>query len=435
MEKALEENPSPNRPPTHSLVQLACFVLKLNFLRFNDKVYHQCRGIAMGTKMAPTLANIFMTHLETALFDSAPSQYKPFFYKRFIDDAFAIFSISRHNILSFISYANSFHPSIKFTFELSRKRVNFLDTTVSINRNGYLSTSLYFKKTDTFQYLSMDSCHPTHCKKAIPYSQALRIIRICSETQDATFHLRNLYSRLLKRGYDHHLLHTQFNRATSRDRQSLLTPRDKVTLKRVPLVITHNPRLPPLNNLINNHFHLLKEDTHLKPCFEFPPLAAYRQPPNLRRILISAKLPPLRTVHSKCNCLCCKSMVVKSTIHSFANRKSFPIASDLSCKSSNLIYLIECVLCKQQYVGETSLKLQQRFAHHRSDTKLNKPTSVSLHFNSPNHHFGLARITPLWQCETFDTPYQTATNRKKMEQTWIYKLKSFFPHGLNHFCN
>ena len=37
--------------------------------------------------------------------------------------------------------------------------------------------------TDTHQFLHIDSCHPVQCKTAIPYSQTLRLKRICSDEE------------------------------------------------------------------------------------------------------------------------------------------------------------------------------------------------------------------------------------------------------------
>ena len=41
-------------------------------------------------------------------------------------------------------------------------------------------TDLFIKPTDTHQFLDLGSSHCYHCKKGIPYSQALRLNRICS---------------------------------------------------------------------------------------------------------------------------------------------------------------------------------------------------------------------------------------------------------------
>ena len=80
----------------------------------------------------------------------------------------------------FLKILNSCHPTIKFTAEYSLDKVNFLDVEVIRSRNKLL-TDLYIKPTDTHQYLEFSSCHVYHSKKSIPYSQALRFNRICSE--------------------------------------------------------------------------------------------------------------------------------------------------------------------------------------------------------------------------------------------------------------
>ena len=51
-------------PPTETVVRLAELVLTLNTFEFNDKFYTQTRGVAMGTKMGPSFANIFLGYIE-----------------------------------------------------------------------------------------------------------------------------------------------------------------------------------------------------------------------------------------------------------------------------------------------------------------------------------------------------------------------------------
>ncbi len=80
----------------------------------------------------------------------------------------------------FVSYLNSAHLSIKFTAEWSKSSVNFLDVRV-VKKDNTIVTDLYSKPTDTHQLLHRSSCHPGHTKKGIPYGQALRLRRICSE--------------------------------------------------------------------------------------------------------------------------------------------------------------------------------------------------------------------------------------------------------------
>ena len=54
-------------PPTQTLVKLLTLVLKCNNFEFNGQHYLQVQGTAMGTKMAPAYANMFMGRLEKQL--------------------------------------------------------------------------------------------------------------------------------------------------------------------------------------------------------------------------------------------------------------------------------------------------------------------------------------------------------------------------------
>ena len=71
------------------------------------------------------------------------------------------------------------HGTIKLTADWLKTSINFLVVTVSITK-GIIETDLYVKPTDSHQYLLSSSCHPFYCKKGIPYSQTLRLNRICS---------------------------------------------------------------------------------------------------------------------------------------------------------------------------------------------------------------------------------------------------------------
>ena len=87
-----------------------------------------------------------------------------------------------NSLEEFINHLNNTAPSINFTHEISKSRVNFLDTTIMKNDNGEVETDVYQKPTDTHPHLHWTSAHPPLLKCIIPYSQALRLRRICSNT-------------------------------------------------------------------------------------------------------------------------------------------------------------------------------------------------------------------------------------------------------------
>ena len=169
LKKALEKRQD-QTVSTESLLELAQCVLENNVFEHNGGKFKQKQGTAIGTKMAPPYAILFMSDLEEDILDS--SVLKPLVWWRYIDDIFMLWQHGEESLNIFLKTLNSVHETIKFTADYSSDRVNFLDVEV-ILRNNKILTDLYVKKTDTHQYLDFSSCHPRHCKTSIPYSQAL----------------------------------------------------------------------------------------------------------------------------------------------------------------------------------------------------------------------------------------------------------------------
>ena len=72
------------------------------------------------------------------------------------------------------TWLNSLIPGvIQFKFEFSYGKIEFLDLEIPIEVRK-LKTNLFIKPTNKQLYLNYDSNHPEHCKRSIPYSQALR---------------------------------------------------------------------------------------------------------------------------------------------------------------------------------------------------------------------------------------------------------------------
>ncbi|XP_068728713.1 uncharacterized protein [Montipora capricornis] len=119
-----------NNPPipTNYIKEMLRLTLKENSFQFNGKDYLQIHGTAMGTKMAVAFANIFMADIETEILSK--SVIKPLIWKRYIDDIFSLWDVSKQDIDKFITQANSHHPTIKFTAEISNTEATFLHTVV-----------------------------------------------------------------------------------------------------------------------------------------------------------------------------------------------------------------------------------------------------------------------------------------------------------------
>ena len=163
--------------------------------------------MAIRTKFAPPYAVHFMAALEEKILSKKPSVWW-----RYIDDIFFIWNHGEESLKEFINEINSFHPTIKFTADWSKEKFIFLDVEVTL-KNGVLSTDLFVKPTDTHQFLDPSSCHPYHCKKGIPYSQTLRLNRICSNNSNFDKRCNELENLLCEKGYSEKMVRKQVLRA------------------------------------------------------------------------------------------------------------------------------------------------------------------------------------------------------------------------------
>ena len=125
-------------PPTETILRLAELVLMLNNFEFYGSHYQQVRGVAMGTRMGPSYACLYMGYVEHT-FHAQYTGPKPLIYRRYIDDIFGTTTMSQNDLLNYINCFNDFNEAVKFTFDISDS-VNFLDVTFIIDSDMISST-------------------------------------------------------------------------------------------------------------------------------------------------------------------------------------------------------------------------------------------------------------------------------------------------------
>ena len=153
--------------------------VKNTFFLFNGKIYQQRDGVGMGLPLGPTFANIFMTHHESIWLEQCPVEFRPIFYKRYVDDIFLLFNHHTH-ITKFHEYLNRQHPSIKFTTEVEREgRLAFLDCMVTRGETGF-QCGVFRKKTFSGLGTSFYSFIPTTFKINAIRTLLNRAYRVCT---------------------------------------------------------------------------------------------------------------------------------------------------------------------------------------------------------------------------------------------------------------
>jgi hypothetical protein len=103
------------------------WVLTNNYFIANDEIYRQLQGVAMGTNGAPEYANLFMAFYE---FQLKRQGTFPSIYKRYIDDAFFVWTGTKESCSAFLDKVNTISPSIKIKASISETKVDFLDLTI-----------------------------------------------------------------------------------------------------------------------------------------------------------------------------------------------------------------------------------------------------------------------------------------------------------------
>ena len=100
---SLEHPPAPF--PRQIFVELMEMATSSVEFSFNDIMHRQIDGVAMGSPLGPALANIFVGHYESKLFQTTS---KPEMYYRYMDDTFIVFSNEDECDL-FLDSLNSLH--------------------------------------------------------------------------------------------------------------------------------------------------------------------------------------------------------------------------------------------------------------------------------------------------------------------------------------
>ena len=152
----------------------------------------------MGSPVSAVIANLYMESLEEQAITT--SSYKPTIWKRYVKDTFT--SLDRENVDNFLQHLNNQQPFIRFTMETeNNNKLAFLDTAVSIEPEGRLTTSVYRKPTHTDQYLTHDSHHPQSVKHGIVKCLYDRAKRLVTKPPVISEEKKHLSSVLVSNGY------------------------------------------------------------------------------------------------------------------------------------------------------------------------------------------------------------------------------------------
>lgn len=229
-------------------------------------------------------------------------------------------------------------------------------------------------------------------------------------SDDTVLHKRisELKDVLLSQHYPIFVIENGIERALQLNRADLRRVQQKSDENIVTFVSTFNPKNPEIFQTIRHNLDILYEDeimAHILNCHEI--IKSKRQPQNLKRILTKARFDENEqeatiTQCGRPNCGLCHHLIIENIYH-FKCGKSFKVKSHMSCNVRNLIYVIQCGGCQEEYIGETGDTLRHRLTVHRQ--QIRNPNVrmlyVSEHISICSRQPGIKfKVFPLYKMRT-----------------------------------
>ena len=209
----------------------------------------------MGTKLAPSYANLFMTKCEQNHVYTYHLQ--PKLWKTFIDYIFLNWPHGM-NSLKFIKHLNTVHSTIKFTSDISPTEIAFWDLIIYI-KGSKLYTRLHRKNNDRHMCLNFNSEHPMSLKRSLLYSQFLRLKRIHPESHHLLQAQIHLYWFFIWREYPHGIILDVWRKTNQVSRETLLSQTGSSQETNIPLmfITTYSSVNSNFKELISKHWSYL----------------------------------------------------------------------------------------------------------------------------------------------------------------------------------
>ncbi|XP_049832300.1 uncharacterized protein LOC126272991 [Schistocerca gregaria] len=194
-------------PEIYEFIDLLTLVLSHNYFSFNNKMYQQKEGLAMGSCLASLLADIFINNLECKFFKENPQMVnKIIYYRRYVDDIIVLFDGTAEEIDNLAKEMNKMHQNIIFTVEHQTEvGLNFLDLCISSSNNKH-KFQVYRKPTYTDNTINKSSCHPDQHKTASYRAMLNRMHKIPLQPADQIEELNTIKAIAYNNGYNPKLI-------------------------------------------------------------------------------------------------------------------------------------------------------------------------------------------------------------------------------------
>ena len=312
------------------ILQLLELCLTTTYFTYNQEIYKQKQGTAMGSPVSPVIANLFMEDFEDLAINTFVRP--PEIWFRYVDDTITV--LHEYDIDQFFSHLNSINPSIQFTIEQEKdNKIAFLDTLLHKKDDGTLKTTVYRKPTHTDLYLNFHSNHHLEHKRSVVRTLMHRAQQLNTEDEDLQKEIAHIRGALTANEYRPWMMNLP---------QKTPPPQDKDT---------------PGNN-----------QNHHKPLgIPYIQGKSEELSRSFKKFGINIYHKPFNTLRSQ-------------LLH--------PKDKTDKLKKCGVIYLVTCNTCKKEYIGETGRPLGKRLEEHRKITS----SAINEHINTTGHQINWEEV-------------------------------------------
>lgn len=247
---------------TNLIYTLSALVLEYHYLTFDGVVYQQIKGTAMGSNFSVVYACLFLVYLENL----QPPPPHLFYFTRYIDDAFGVWTGTKSQLLEYLDfYPSNTNNSIKLTIQTSPYRLPFLDIWINLENSSF-SFNCFQKPLNSYQYLPFSSNHPSHTKQHFITNEVRRYL-IRESTPLGFYQMKKLFFiRLVNRGYPPSFILKAYRKIPFNLRKTLLY-QPKTTTSLNPTIFKlrytkHTPKLG-IHSFLKNLYNDLMLDPNL----------------------------------------------------------------------------------------------------------------------------------------------------------------------------
>lgn len=316
------------------IVELTQICMKQNYFKFNDKIYLQTEGLAMGSPLSPLMAELFMNDFENK---NIVNNNNILYYYRYVDDIIICWTGTDRQLGIFISNLNKIHPKIKFKAEFEEQNsLTFLDLSITRVNNKH-QFEIYRKPTYTDTTIPSVSCHPWQHKLAAFHSFINRLMTIPLNKANYQKELKIIYQIASANGY---------------------------TLDTINNIIKKKQSVQ-----INKQLYAVPPEKQTK----YKSSITYFGPPSER----IAKILKSHNVNV--------AFKTNNSLRSICNGKD-----KLSNIKKSGVYELQCSDCNAKYVGQTGRSFDIRYKEHIAAFRNNKPekSHFAKHLLDSGHNTG-----------------------------------------------